>query len=41
MMLVKVNILKTAVKINLAEDKGLLEPYVLNGTRTVLRSATS
>ena len=36
MMLVKLNILKPAVKINLAEDKCLLEPYVLNGTCTVL-----
>ena len=36
MMLVKLNILKPIVKINLAEDKCLLEPYVLNGTCTVL-----
>ena len=36
MMLVKLNILKPVVKINLAEDKCLLEPYVLNGTCTVL-----
>ena len=28
-------------EINLAEDKCLLEPYVLNGTCTVLMSATS
>ena len=35
-MLVKLNILKPIVKINLAEDKCLLEPYVLNGTCTVL-----
>ena len=36
MMLAKLNILKHVVKINLAEDKCLLEPYVLNGTCTVL-----
>ena len=36
MMLVKLNILKTVVNINLTEDKCLLEPYVLNGTCTVL-----
>ena len=36
MMLAKLNILKPVVKINLAEDKCLLEPYVLNGTCTVL-----
>ena len=35
-MLAKLNILKHVVKINLAEDKCLLEPYVLNGTCTVL-----
>ena len=37
MMLVKLNILKLVVKINLAEDKGLFEPYVFNDTRAVLR----
>ena len=36
MMLAKLNILKLVVKINLAEDKCLPEPYVLNGTCTVL-----
>ena len=36
MMLVKLNILKNALKLNLAEDKCLLEPYVLNGTCMVL-----
>lgn len=36
MMLAKLNILKHVVKLNLAEDKCLLEPYVLNGTCTVL-----
>ena len=37
MMLVKPNILKLVVNINLAEDKGLLEPHVVKTTRVVLR----
>ena len=37
MMLAKLNILKIAVKINLAEDKCLLEPSVVKATRWVLR----
>ena len=35
------NISKIVLNINLAEDKGLFEPYVFNDTRAVLRSATS
>ena len=37
MMIAKKNISKTVLNINLAEDKGLFEPYVFNDTRTVLR----
>ena len=33
----KKNISKIVLNINLAEDKGLFEPYVFNDTRAVLR----
>ena len=37
MMRAKKNISKIVLNINLAEDKGLIEPYVFNDTRAVLR----
>ena len=37
MMRAKKNISKIVLNINLAEDKGLFEPYVFNDTCTVLR----
>ena len=37
MMRAKKNISKIVLNINLAEDKGLFEPYVFNDTRAVLR----
>ena len=37
MMRVKKNISRIVLNINLAEDKGLFEPYVFNDTCTVLR----
>ena len=37
MMRVKKNISRIVLNINLAEDKGLFEPYVFNDTRAVLR----
>ena len=37
MMVAKKNISKIVLNINLAEDKGLFEPYVFNDTCTVLR----
>ena len=37
MMVAKKNISKIVSNINLAEDKGLFEPYVFNDTRAVLR----
>ena len=36
MMRVKKNISRIVLNINLAEDKGLFEPYVFNDTRAVL-----